>query len=130
MQRVPAFLLALTFAAGAAALPAVAQTSPTGIQGGQQGGQQAGQEQGRGRDFVQRFHEANTTHDGKLTLQQAQAANLKMIVNHFSEIDTQNRGYVTLPELRAYAKQMRAEHHGGGPGGAGGGAPGGGPQTN
>ncbi len=67
----------------------------------------------RQRAFVDRFNAANTTHDGHLTLQQAQAANLPMLVRHFDAIDTQHKGYITLQDLRAYRQQERAAHQGG-----------------
>jgi hypothetical protein len=67
------------------------------------------------------FAAANTTHDGHLTFPQAQAANMKPIVDHFAEIDTKNRGYITLKDIQAWrldrmarkleqrAAQLRAE---------------------
>jgi hypothetical protein len=56
--------------------------------------------------FIERFRRANVTNDGKLTLEQARAAGMHMIVNHFAEIDTAHKGYVTLDDLRA----ARAAH--------------------
>jgi hypothetical protein len=49
-----------------------------------------------------RFDAANTSHDGRLTLAEAQAAGLKPVVAHFAAIDTQNRGYVTFNEIMAW----------------------------
>lgn len=87
MRRL-ALLLAL-----AAPLPALAQTAPSG-------GPQ---------NFVARFQAANTTHDGHLTLAQAQAAGMRGVVKHFSEIDTAKAGYVTLDELKAW--HATHQHH-------------------
>ncbi len=56
----------------------------------------------------QRFDAANTTHDGKLTLDQAQAAGLKMVVKHFAEIDTDHKGYVTKQDLKVFMQAMKA----------------------
>jgi hypothetical protein len=56
-----------------------------------------------------RFANANTTHDGKLTREQA-AAGMPMVAQHFNEIDTQNAGYVTLPQLEAFMQQRGAAH--------------------
>ncbi|TAL94838.1 MAG: EF-hand domain-containing protein [Paraburkholderia sp.] len=51
-----------------------------------------------------RFASANTTHDGKLTREQA-AAHMPMVAKHFDEIDTQRVGYVTLPQIEDLMKQ-------------------------
>jgi hypothetical protein len=51
-----------------------------------------------------RFANANTTHDGKLTREQA-AAGMPMVYQHFDEIDTQKLGYVTLPQIAAFVQQ-------------------------
>ncbi len=56
-----------------------------------------------------RFDAANTTHDGRLTLQQAEAAGLKPIVAHFSAIDIKNRGYVTFNEVMAWHLDEEAQ---------------------
>jgi hypothetical protein len=52
--------------------------------------------------FIARFDAANTTHDGHLTLAQAQAAGMHGIVKHFAAIDTTNKGYVTLQDIQAW----------------------------
>ncbi len=62
----------------------------------------------QGERFIDRFQAANTTGDGRLTLAQAQAGSMPMIVRNFSAIDTQHKGYVTLQDIRAYRQQMRA----------------------
>lgn len=52
-----------------------------------------------------RFASANTTHDGKLTREQA-AAGMPMVAKHFDQIDAQRTGYVTLPQIEAFMGQM------------------------
>ena len=52
--------------------------------------------------FQKKFDAANTTHDGHLTLAQAQTAGMKMIVANFPAIDTQHRGYVTFNDVVAW----------------------------
>jgi hypothetical protein len=54
-----------------------------------------------------RFANANTTHDGKLTREQA-ASGMPMVAQHFDEIDTQKMGFVTLPQIEAFMKQRVA----------------------
>ncbi|AFT89318.1 hypothetical protein [Paraburkholderia phenoliruptrix] len=54
-----------------------------------------------------RFANANTTHDGKLTREQA-AAGMPMVASHFDEIDTQKTGYVTLAQIENYMRERAA----------------------
>lgn len=56
------------------------------------------------------FYAANTTHNGHLTLAQAQAANFKLVVDHFDEIDTGKRGYVTFYDIQAWRLDQFAKH--------------------
>jgi hypothetical protein len=56
-----------------------------------------------------RFSNANTTHDGKLTKQQA-AAGMPMVAKHFDEIDTRQAGYITLPQIEAFMQERGAAH--------------------
>ena len=58
--------------------------------------------------FITRFNAANTTHDGKLTLEQARAAHMEYVVRNFNAIDTQHQGYVTLADLQAYRQRVHA----------------------
>jgi hypothetical protein len=55
-----------------------------------------------------RFASANTTHDGKLTRDQA-AQGMPMVAKHFDEIDTQKQGYVTLPQIEAFLHAHAAQ---------------------
>jgi len=57
-----------------------------------------------------KFAAANTTHDGHLTLAQAKAAKMRLVVDHFAEIDTQNLGYVTETEIEAWRLDDMAHH--------------------
>jgi hypothetical protein len=71
---------------------------------------QAAQPTHNHQTMPQRFEQANTSHDGHLTLDQAKAG-YKSIVRHFSEIDRDKKGYITQDDIRAYYKQQRALHH-------------------
>ena len=64
------------------------------------------------QSFRTRFEDANTTHDGRLTLEQAQAARLVPLVRHFAEIDAGNKGYITMQDVRAW-RQSRRQGQGG-----------------
>jgi hypothetical protein len=55
-----------------------------------------------------RFSNANTTHDGKLTREQA-SSGLPLVAKHFDEIDTQKNGYVTLPQIEAFMHEHAAQ---------------------
>ena len=58
----------------------------------------------------QRFEQANITHDGHLTLEQAKTG-YKTIARHFAAIDQDKKGYITADDIRAYYKTQRALHH-------------------
>ncbi len=60
-------------------------------------------------DGQAKFAAANTTHDGHLTLAQAQTAGLKSIAANFTAIDTKNRGYVTFNDILAWRLDQRAQ---------------------
>ncbi|HTI81190.1 MAG TPA: hypothetical protein VL614_12145 [Acetobacteraceae bacterium] len=62
---------------------------------------------GAGGGLAQRFANANVSHDGRLTLQQAEAG-MPMVARNFDSIDIEHKGYVTLPEIRAFAAERRA----------------------
>ncbi|MGI4953368.1 MAG: EF-hand domain-containing protein [Janthinobacterium lividum] len=63
----------------------------------------------RGRQTMQqRYEAANTTHDGKLTLEQARAGRMTRVVRNFDAIDNGKKGYVTLAEIHAFNKAKRA----------------------
>ena len=59
------------------------------------------------RTLVQRFEDANTTHDGHLTAEQARA-NMPAVARDFALIDTSNHGYVTLQDIKAFNRSKRA----------------------
>ncbi len=60
----------------------------------------------------QRFDQANTTHDGHLTLNQAKAG-MPMVAKHFDAIDKDKKGYVTTDDIHGYTAQRRSAHHAG-----------------
>lgn len=55
-----------------------------------------------GNSIANRFREANVSHDGRLTLDEARAARLRRVVQDFDAIDRTHKGYVTLGELQAW----------------------------
>lgn len=60
------------------------------------------QESFRDRQIDDRFAQADKNHDGKLTLEEAQAGMPKVAAN-FDKIDTQKKGYVTVDQIKAAA---------------------------
>ncbi len=60
--------------------------------------------------FLMKFYAANTTHDGHLTLAQAKAGGLTEVADHFSQIDTAKRGYVTYYDIAAWRLDTVAKH--------------------
>jgi hypothetical protein len=59
------------------------------------------------RTFQERFDTANTTHDGHLTLEQARAGHMVAITRDFAAIDTTQKGYVTVDEIKAHRRAVR-----------------------
>ena len=59
------------------------------------------------RTLQERFDEANVTHDGHLTLEQARAK-MPAVARDFVAIDTAKNGYVTVDEIKQHAKEARA----------------------
>lgn len=57
----------------------------------------------------QHFDQANVTHDGRLTLDQAQTG-YKTVAKRFDAIDQDKKGYVTIDDIRAYYKMQRTLH--------------------
>jgi len=60
--------------------------------------------------WEQRFEQANTTHNGHLTMEQAKTG-YRAVARHFTAIDQDKKGYVTEDDIRAYYKAQRALHH-------------------
>lgn len=60
--------------------------------------------------MTQHFEQANTTHDGHLTLEQAKTG-YKILARHFAAIDQDKKGFITEDDIRAYYKAQRALHH-------------------
>jgi hypothetical protein len=96
------FLLPL-LAVCALALPVQAQTSSTGSSTAKATAHTHVSSQ-------QRFTNANTTHDGHLTLDQAKSG-YPSIAGHFDAIDKDKRGYITEADIRAFHKTQRTLHH-------------------
>lgn len=109
----------LTFAVTAATLMMLATAWAQDAQSGMQNA--SGSRRQRMAQFQQkleqRFEQADTNHDGKLTLAEAQAG-MPRLAENFDRIDTAHRGYVTLDEIDQYlmqqARQRRAQQQNGG----------------
>ena len=54
------------------------------------------------QELAAKFKAADVNHDGKLTLAEAKVG-MPRVAAHFSDIDTQNRGYVTLEQITKMA---------------------------
>jgi hypothetical protein len=64
--------------------------------------------QRRGRTLQERFDEANVTHDGHLTREQAKAK-MPAVARDFDQIDTTKAGYVTVDQIRDHTREARAK---------------------
>ena len=91
MRLFPALLLLSMMCA-----PALAQTDAT----------QTTAHHGR-KTAAEHFADANTTHDGRLTMDQA-SAGYKSIAKSFKEIDVDHHGYVTMDDIKAWRAAKKA----------------------
>jgi Ca2+-binding EF-hand superfamily protein len=58
----------------------------------------------RNKEIAERFAKCDANHDGKLSLAEAKGC-MPRIYDHFSYIDTSNKGYVTVSEIQAMASR-------------------------
>jgi Ca2+-binding EF-hand superfamily protein len=58
----------------------------------------------RDKEISERFVKCDVNHDGKLTREEANGC-MPRIYDHFSYIDSSNRGYVTVAEIQAMANR-------------------------
>jgi len=59
------------------------------------------------RSAAEHFADANTTHDGRLTLDQA-TAGYKSIAKSFNQIDVAHHGYITMDDIKAWRAAKKA----------------------
>jgi hypothetical protein len=57
----------------------------------------------------QAFDAADTDHSGTISLAQAKAANLGLVVRHFDEIDVNNTGTVQFGDVKQFLKKRGAQ---------------------
>jgi hypothetical protein len=114
MRLLPAFTVALLMSTTAMAQPAPDegagpdQAPPMQQQQmGPQGGPMQLPPMGAHRGPM--FDMANTTHDGRLTRDQAQAGGMMHIAQHFDQIDVDHKGYVTKQDIKAWRMAKRQE---------------------
>ena len=90
----------------AAAIPVAAQTAPPAAPAAAQPAHQHAKR--THLSLEKRFEEANTTHDGHLTRDQASASKLMRTVSeNFDAVDKDHKGYVTEDDIRAWYKARR-----------------------
>ena len=113
-MRLAALAAALMLITGSAVaqtptLPQPGRSQPGMSQPGMSEAPPAGASQpARGRRTLQvRFDNANTTHDGHLTLEQAQAGHMVAVARDFAAIDTTHKGYVTVDDIKAHRHAVR-----------------------
>jgi Ca2+-binding EF-hand superfamily protein len=58
----------------------------------------------RDKEIAERFAKCDTNHDGRLTKEEAKGC-MPRIYDHFSYIDSTNKGYVTVAEIQAMASR-------------------------
>lgn len=98
--------LVLCIVAAAVCVPASAQALPGGP-GATNSGANTARVERMMAQLQGRFAAANTTHDGKLTREQAQAG-MPRVAQHFDEIDAQKAGFVTLAQIEDFMRARAA----------------------
>lgn len=58
------------------------------------------EESGKARQIEEKFKAADKNNDGQLTLEEAKAG-MPRVAKGFSKIDTDNKGYVTVDQIKA-----------------------------
>jgi Ca2+-binding EF-hand superfamily protein len=58
----------------------------------------------RNKEIADRFVSCDKNRDGKLTKQEAKGC-MPRVFDHFSDIDTDNKGYVTVSQIQALASR-------------------------
>lgn len=58
----------------------------------------------RNKEIADRFASCDKNRDGKLTKEEAKAC-MPRVYDHFSYIDTDNKGYVTVAQIQALASK-------------------------
>ncbi len=91
------------------AAPVLAQTAPAPAQSAPAPGSSAPAVKTNQHQFEKRFDAANTTHDGRLTLAQAQAAKLHNVVRDFQVIDRGAKGYITKEDVHAHMRAKKTQ---------------------
>ena len=71
-----------------------------GVLSAQAQAQEAG-DSNRLQHLMARFHKADVNGDGQLTREEAKNG-MPRVYQHFSEIDTENKGYVTLAQIASF----------------------------
>lgn len=59
--------------------------------------------------LTERFSESDSDGDGKLTPEEAKAGGLRFVVRKFDDIDQEQRGSVSLDEIKAYLASRAAD---------------------
>jgi hypothetical protein len=85
------------------------QAPPPGAEGGPGMGGPGMGGPGEHAKFADKFAAANVTHDGRLTQQQAMAGGMRAVSKHFAQIDRDQKGYVTLQDIKEWHRAMHAE---------------------
>ncbi|MEO9191896.1 MAG: hypothetical protein ABI224_18095 [Acetobacteraceae bacterium] len=101
-------LAAFALLASVAAAPIPAQTTPPATPAASSAEHHPAHAKRTYISMDKRFQTANTTHDGHLTRDQAQASDLMHMVSaNFAAIDKDHKGFVTEDDIRGWYKARR-----------------------